>query len=527
MASSVRRLPAQSVAREQPQERDYPRLARAVAWLVPVALGAVTIRASVRSLNWPLLQDVPLMHYIAVGMLHGAVPYRDVLDMNMPGTYWIHEAVVAAFGTGDLAWRLFDLGYLAAICLTAASILRDSGGAACALGVVLLAAWHLDAGPMCSGQRDFLAVLPLMIAAYASIEFANGGRRRELATAGVAIGLATLIKPTGLLVPVFLMPALFVLGRCDLRTVALDTVWLTVPTLAVVSAAAAVLAAEGALGAFIAGWHDFIVPVYSKLHDLSPTLWQSAGRIALRLLPAMLLIGASWAFVSGSTNRPVHFLVAGFAAWGVFNFLQQDKGWFYHSYPWAMFTIVWSAAAAGDLLRAGRRHALYAAALLIFICPAMVFHDGRLVGEPGSDKEQVVPLARFIAHDLSRLIGPRDEVQTIDTTDGAIHALLLLNVRQPTPFIYDWMLLAGGDTPFRRAARAKFLDLMKAHPPKAIVITNQQWPEPSHGYRRVGSWGEFSDFLVRSYTLRGEMHEVPKTSHSRGYLIYIRNAGLG
>ena len=44
----------------------------------------------------------------------GGVPYRDVFDMNLPGVYLIHAAVIGLLGRGDLAWRLFDLGWLAA-----------------------------------------------------------------------------------------------------------------------------------------------------------------------------------------------------------------------------------------------------------------------------------------------------------------------------------------------------------------------------------------------------------------------------
>ena len=39
----------------------------------------------------------------------GAVPYRDIADVNMPLTYGIHAAVVSIGGMSDLAWRAFDV----------------------------------------------------------------------------------------------------------------------------------------------------------------------------------------------------------------------------------------------------------------------------------------------------------------------------------------------------------------------------------------------------------------------------------
>jgi len=52
------------------------------------------------SRGWPLIHDVPLMHYIAWLIEQGAVPYRDTFDMNLPGAYLLHLAV--------LLWWLLD-----------------------------------------------------------------------------------------------------------------------------------------------------------------------------------------------------------------------------------------------------------------------------------------------------------------------------------------------------------------------------------------------------------------------------------
>jgi len=56
------------------------------------------------------------MHYVAWLIAQGAVPYRDAFDMNLPGVYLIHQAVLGLAGPSDLAWRLVDLAWLAATC---------------------------------------------------------------------------------------------------------------------------------------------------------------------------------------------------------------------------------------------------------------------------------------------------------------------------------------------------------------------------------------------------------------------------
>jgi hypothetical protein len=62
-----------------------------------------------RSLDWSLVGDATIFHFIASQFQMGAVPYRDIFDINMPLIYYIHAAVVAIGGMGDVAWRAFDL----------------------------------------------------------------------------------------------------------------------------------------------------------------------------------------------------------------------------------------------------------------------------------------------------------------------------------------------------------------------------------------------------------------------------------
>ena len=47
------------------------------------------------SLDWPLVGDAAIFHFIAEQMRMGAIPYRDVYDVNMPLVYFLHLAIVA------------------------------------------------------------------------------------------------------------------------------------------------------------------------------------------------------------------------------------------------------------------------------------------------------------------------------------------------------------------------------------------------------------------------------------------------
>ncbi len=84
-----------------------------MAAAVAGVFAAIAVRLVLGSLEWPLVHDAPLMHYIAWRIGEGAVPYRDLFDMNFPGIYLIHLAVLRLLGDGDVAWRVFDLAWTA------------------------------------------------------------------------------------------------------------------------------------------------------------------------------------------------------------------------------------------------------------------------------------------------------------------------------------------------------------------------------------------------------------------------------
>jgi hypothetical protein len=52
-----------------------------------------------RSLDWPLVGDATIFHFIAGQFQMGAIQYRDIFDINMPLIYFVHAAVIAIGGT--------------------------------------------------------------------------------------------------------------------------------------------------------------------------------------------------------------------------------------------------------------------------------------------------------------------------------------------------------------------------------------------------------------------------------------------
>src|SRR4029453_10953689 len=91
---------------------------------------------------------------------------------------------------GDLAWRLFDLAWLASAALAAAAFAAPGGRLAAAVARISLMSSPLAGGARQAGQRDFLLCPLLLVGALGVARWleATGGRPGGLAGGGVPPG---------------------------------------------------------------------------------------------------------------------------------------------------------------------------------------------------------------------------------------------------------------------------------------------------------------------------------------------------
>jgi len=477
-----------------------------VGALVVLGLATLTGVLAWRSRGWPLIHDVPLMHYIAWRIGAGAVPYRDIFDMNFPGVYALHLAALGLFGAGDAGWRAFDLAWLAATSLAAAALAAPWGRLAAAGAGLFFAAYHLAGGAWHAGQRDFLLCPFLLLAALGVARWAERpAERTSLAWGGLALGAGITVKPhAGLLAAALLALVALVAyaeGRPLAAPVAVFAAALVVPTLAAV----AWLAAAGALPAWYEIVAGYLVPLYSRLGG--PERWTFyrwhvwipiAAGVALALGSA----------VAGRRFAARHAVVAVGLGYGAAHFFGQDKGWEYHLYPLAAFAAVALFAELPRLLEARRL-----AALPLLAC---VVAAGTMVGLKGVEAADAAWIAarerrvQALVADLDGRIAPEDFVQVLDTTEAGIHALLRLHAVQPTRFIYDFHFYHDTQTRTVQRLREEFLAGFDAHPPKFVVLFERGWP--AGGYERVD---QFPGLRLRLSAYRVDRRRD-------GYIVYAR-----
>jgi hypothetical protein len=474
--------------------------------LVVLGLAALTGTLAWRSRGWPLIHDAPLMHYIAWRIGEGAVPYRDLFDMNFPGVYLVHVLALRLFGAGDGGWRAFDLAWLAAASLAAAALAAPWGRLAAAGAGLFFAAYHLAAGAWQTGQRDFLLCPFLLLAALGVARWAERpGERTSLAWGGLALGAGITVKPHAGLFAAALLVLVAVVARGGERPVAAPVAVFAAALAAPALAVVVWLAAAGALPAWYEIVVGYLVPLYSRLGR--PERWTFyrwsvwipiAGGAALSLASA----------VAGRRFAARHAVVAAGLGYGVAHFFGQGKGWEYHLYPLAAFAAVALFAELPRLLAAGRLAALPLLASIV-AAATMLAVKGVEAGDPAwiAAKERRV---QTLVADLDGRLAPGDFVQVLDTTEGGIHALLRLRAVQPTRFIYDFPFYHDIQTRTVQRLRAEFLAGFDAHPPKFVVLFERGWPVG--GYERIDAFPG----------LRERLSAYRVDRRRDGYIVYAR-----
>ena len=75
------------------------RILLGIGTVALIASTALLVLNAFGSLGWRIEHDAPLMHYVAFLLdKYDRVPYRDIFDMNMPGTYACHYLIGKLFG---------------------------------------------------------------------------------------------------------------------------------------------------------------------------------------------------------------------------------------------------------------------------------------------------------------------------------------------------------------------------------------------------------------------------------------------
>ncbi len=475
--------------------------------------------------HWPLVGDATLFRYVVFLMEHGLAPYRQIVDINMPGVYLADWIVLHIYGSGSTSWRIFDFTLLAFGGLSMIAIARKTDWLAGFIAAALFAVLHAADGVAQTGQRD-LTVAVLLLASLA-LFFHWMGRRQlwPIALASLLTGFAVTIKPTAAPFALALAILMFALPKekssAIWKHLLVATILFLLPSIFIF----AFLLHEHALDAFL-----FIVrgllPFHAALshRSLGFLFAHSTAPLQIFLLPWLFLM-----FRSKSWRQPRTIALLTAIACGFIAYIAQGKGYPYHRYTLLAFLLL---AMSMEFLAALRRNRLdrivgvFSLAVLVFItAPTATIkaahYDWR-------NQEFMT----MLESDLNQQGGPQlsRRIQCLDTTAGCIDTLYRMRLIQATGFLYDCYFFAPGQTAATEQLRDEFLEQFEKSRPEIVVLTDEYCLDGVHNFAKVENWPQFNGEFNRDYTLVIERRPPDairwwsRPEQPTAYRIYKRNA---
>lgn len=501
------------------------RLSRTAGMVFAASLSLCALLYIPFTVHWPLVGDASLIHYIAFLTERGWAPYRQLGDMNMPGSFLIELAAMHVYGRGALAWRLFDLTLVSAAAVAFGSILGRRRWLPALFAASLFTLIHGRDGLAQGGQRD-LTMAVCLLGATACVLAAV--RRSSIAAAvgfGLLSGFAVSIKPTALLLTVV---QCVVVARALRRSSHWNG---TYPTWLFISAAAGwllgpaacivFLLREHAVGAFLAGLTG-IVPYYSSLghrplpyvlgHSLSPIEPLAALWVVVLILQRIRL-----RHYFGLRRQ----LLAAGVLFGFANCIAQHRALPYYRYPLLAFLLPLLAldltSAAFDAPQDGARGAFAAGRVLAFagLTFAALFLAPQSAALIHRYRWNDTAMLDSLQHALEQLGGPElsGHVQCIDSVSGCGTVLYRMRLEPATGVLSDFLLFGNTtdthppeDIPVIRETRAEFLSAIEADPPAVMVVTSHLHMTGPEDFGKLDRWPAFQKLLASRYRIASEWH---------------------
>jgi hypothetical protein len=473
----------------------------------------------VRTAHWKQVNDPAQIHYLCFLMDHGMAPYRDLMEINMPGIYLVNWSVMHALGGGSVAWRVFDLTLMGIAAWAMIAIAWPYDWLAGVLGATLFILFHGRDGAGQEGQRD-LIIAVLLLCAYAFL-FACFRRRSQwpMIAFGLCAGIATTIKPTPLPFALLLLVLAGIRLKQQGERVGKPVFYALLGFVMPLAVVGWFLSSKHAIGSF---WYLLQVdlpfyetlgrkPAFFLLKLMAPTSVEALALIAL----AIALMKRDWWDWEGK------LLVIGIL-FGVASYFGQGKGFAYHRYPMLAFLFLWAGLQIVSALRAQQKVRVLAVAGFMFVVVL-----APLYVREASRKEWDSRFADSLATDLARLGGPRlsGHVQCISVRADCDTVLYRMELVQSTGLFYDYLIFGSPQLRVIHDARERFWSQFRRNTPAVIVVASGLFPD-DWGYNKLDSWPVFERELTNNYYLYDDRTFPPAESGRKAYRIYVRRNTL-
>ncbi|MBX6379653.1 MAG: glycosyltransferase family 39 protein [Thermoflavifilum aggregans] len=419
-------------------------------------------------------------------LLDGAIPYKEIFDMNMPGTYWIHMATLQLFGESNLGFRIVDLLFLCITLFAGGKILKPFGITSILLFVISFAGIHLSGGEVAMGERDFFMIACISVSIWLFLNAQKKFYFLNLFLSGIFLGYATGIKPTGILFFILLCGALFLSQKDDHKKMLKGTLFITIGYLFFPALFVLWIVDKGGLSSFL----DMLIhylPIFNKgaknsIFTLISTIWRTP--VGILLVFFILSIPFLKELIhDNSKKRIINLLILFGILFSLMHYLVQGTNFYYHLYPLYFFSSVFLSIIIYYLLGSDdKRIKLFGFLMIIswmcildlFTIPTIVKkanpinqYDRQVAEQPAMIQEIVDKLKKDSIH-------KHEKVQVFDELGGGPNVLLELHADIPTRFLqevhFTEMEWKGVFPPYLQSLWDEFIFGLYAHKPQYIVM---------------------------------------------------------
>jgi hypothetical protein len=511
-------------------------------YLLSIFLLVLLTLTAAFAFNWRYYHDSPILFYVSFLIdKFGMVPYRDIFEYNMPGTYLVFLIIGRLTGYSVLGIRILDYILLAVIIFLGWLWMRKLSGWAGLFGAVAFALAYLALGPTAMLQREYLMIIPILcgLAAYANIS-ASRNVLRFLLT-GFFLGMASTIKPQGLigLLPVLAMEWTTVNAESFLpqrekiaaflrRVVLWAVIGFLIPWIVIF----VYLGIHGALPQFLDIVFNYL-PLYAQMngnHEVVATTrriyslvmdYAKLGGYGIWIAPALagMYLMQQSAEISAEKKRHGSLLLLLVVVYSIYPAL---SGQFFpqHWFPFVFFLFQAAFVCLAVKVNAGNPLLRWLPAGVLLVASLSLVRPDTIGNLRLLVVDHALPTANDpkegrvdeIAAFLETNLRPGDTVQPLDWVGGAVHAMLIARVKIATPFIYDEYFYHHLNLPYVQALRKRFVVDLQGAMPRFVVEVYDDGPnsEPT-GPNTSRDFPELRAFLAENYSVVKE---------GQGYRIY-------
>ena len=500
-------------------------LRTAVAWGCVFAVASMAVWLITLSLSNPIRADLAMLHYSGWLMAEkNALLYRDILEINFPAPYLLHQGLNELLGRSAGALHWLDIATMVTLFAISVRILYPLSRSAAFAAPALFLLYYLLRGAEFTLERDYLLLLPVSAAFLLAMqERWHVGVRA--ASIGCLCGMACGLKPNAIVAA----PALYAV------------LWLHAPALRATPACLryALLASgafllsflppflllwqQGVMDDFLAVYRGFL-PIYASArsdlyhYNNNYEYWYTLLKNYLLFGGSALLLssaGLCWARWQGGDQRRLFSLAIMAFAFTGYEVI-AGKFWVSHMIP----SVYWTSLCFALLLtspctHSPSRHAIALGGVLLFGSVAttlgwLSLQDmQRYQYEQTHGKNFSEQVGRFLQQ---QHLTDNDTVQVLDMAGDGQAALLLAGARSTTRFLIDGFLYLEPQHPVTQGLRQEFLHALQANPP-VFVVYFERFLHPGGG-NRLNEFHELAQFLSEHY--------VVDTRVEAGYTIFRR-----